>query len=121
MALQKLLLELEFAVPGASADVVQDDVGHQREQEAHKGVLQDDDRLVAEHALGEALDRGDEHVAAVEHGNDDPGQQRYELSFGGRRAFCKEKYFDLDDVEASGGEGANAGFDELLRRARGRN
>ena len=58
---------------------------------------------------------------AVEHGNDDPGQQRYELSFGGRRAFCKEKYFDLDDVEASGGEGANAGFDELLRRARGRN
>ena len=66
MALQKLLLELEFAVPGASADVVQDDVGHQREQEAHEGVLQDDDRLVAQDALGEALNRGDEHVAAIE-------------------------------------------------------
>lgn len=59
--------------------------------------------------------------AAVEHGNDDPSWPRYELSFGGRRAFCREKYFDLDDVdEASGDEGAGAGFDELLRRARGK-
>jgi peroxisome proliferator-activated receptor gamma coactivator-related protein 1 len=58
---------------------------------------------------------------AVEHGNDDGSRARYELSFGGRRAFCKEKYFDMDDVEEeSGGDEADLGFDELLRRARGR-
>jgi len=32
---------------------------------------------------------------AVEHGNDDPSLPRYDLSFGGRRAFCKSKYADL--------------------------
>ncbi len=60
--------------------------------------------------------------AAVERGNENPDEPRYDLSFGGRRAFCKEKYFDLDDVdEGSGGEGGgNPGFDELLRRARGK-
>lgn len=58
---------------------------------------------------------------AVERGNEQPALAGYDLSFGGRRAFCKEKYFDLDDVdEASGGEGGDPGFDELLRRARGK-
>jgi hypothetical protein len=32
---------------------------------------------------------------AVEHGNDDPNQPRYDLCFGGRRAFCKTRYSDL--------------------------
>lgn len=32
---------------------------------------------------------------AVEHGNDDPTLPRYDLCFGGRRAFCKVKYADL--------------------------
>ena len=32
---------------------------------------------------------------AVEHGNDDPTLPKYDLSFGGRRAFCKETYADL--------------------------
>jgi peroxisome proliferator-activated receptor gamma coactivator-related protein 1 len=34
---------------------------------------------------------------AVEHGNDDPHLPKYDLSFGGRRAFCKETYADLGD------------------------
>lgn len=33
--------------------------------------------------------------AAIEHGNDDPSLPTYDLSFGGRRAFCKYKYSDL--------------------------
>merc|ERR1712059_218875 len=58
--------------------------------------------------------------AAVEHGNDDKSQPTYDLCFGGRRAFCKEKYFDLDDVEDPvGPKGAKLGFDELLEHARG--
>lgn len=32
---------------------------------------------------------------AVEHGNDDPSLPKVDLCFGGRRAFCKEKYSDL--------------------------
>lgn len=32
---------------------------------------------------------------AVEHGNDNPTLPRYDLCFGGRRAFCKVKYADL--------------------------
>lgn len=32
---------------------------------------------------------------AVEHGNDDAHLPKYDLSFGGRRAFCKETYADL--------------------------
>lgn len=32
---------------------------------------------------------------AVEHGNDDPNQPRYDLCFGGRRVFCKTRYSDL--------------------------
>lgn len=34
---------------------------------------------------------------AVEHGNDDPHLPKYDLSFGGRRSFCKETYADLGD------------------------
>lgn len=32
---------------------------------------------------------------AVEHGNDDPSLPHYDLCFGGRRAFCKQRYADL--------------------------
>lgn len=32
---------------------------------------------------------------AVEHGNDNPALPRYDLSFGGRRMFCKTNYADL--------------------------
>ncbi|XP_023719461.1 uncharacterized protein LOC111870987 isoform X2 [Cryptotermes secundus] len=35
---------------------------------------------------------------AVEHGNDDPNQPHYDLCFGGRRAFCKTRYSDLDGM-----------------------
>ncbi|XP_054266392.1 serine/arginine repetitive matrix protein 2-like [Macrosteles quadrilineatus] len=35
---------------------------------------------------------------AVEHGNDDPKLPRYDLCFGGRRAFCKQRYADLDGM-----------------------
>ncbi|XP_050584449.1 tetratricopeptide repeat protein 14 homolog isoform X5 [Bombus affinis] len=38
---------------------------------------------------------------AVEHGNDDPTLPRYDLCFGGRRAFCKVKYADLDGMASS--------------------
>ena len=33
--------------------------------------------------------------AAIENGNSDPSQPKVDLCFGGRRAFCKEKYADL--------------------------
>lgn len=32
---------------------------------------------------------------AVEHGNDEPHVPKYDISFGGRRAFCKTRYSDL--------------------------
>ncbi|CAK9806843.1 Peroxisome proliferator-activated receptor gamma coactivator-related protein 1 [Anthophora quadrimaculata] len=38
---------------------------------------------------------------AVEHGNDDPTLPRYDLCFGGRRAFCKVKYADLDGMASN--------------------
>merc|ERR1711899_132597 len=41
--------------------------------------------------------------SAIEHGNDDTSYPRVDLCFGGRRAFCKEKYADLDSGGASGG------------------
>ena len=55
---------------------------------------------------------------AVEHGNDDPNLPEYDLCFGGRRAFCKDKYFDLDYVEEKGGM-EEIDFDKLLEAARG--
>ncbi len=36
---------------------------------------------------------------AVEHGNDDPAFPRVDLCFGGRRAFCREKYSDLGEFK----------------------
>ncbi|XP_043518592.1 NK-tumor recognition protein isoform X2 [Frieseomelitta varia] len=62
---------------------------------------------------------------AVEHGNDDPALPRYDLCFGGRRAFCKVKYADLDGMASSsfnngymlqGGEDNT--FDLLLKEAK---
>ena len=55
---------------------------------------------------------------AVEHGNDDPNLPVYDLCFGGRRAFCKDKYFDLDHVEEKTGM-EEIDFDRLLEAARG--
>ncbi|XP_046648283.1 peroxisome proliferator-activated receptor gamma coactivator 1-alpha-like [Daphnia pulicaria] len=53
---------------------------------------------------------------AVEHGNDDPHLPKYDLSFGGRRAFCKETYADLDAVDDDGRSKANdVDFETLLR------
>lgn len=34
---------------------------------------------------------------AMEHGNDDPFYPKYDLSFGGRRIFCKTSYSDLGE------------------------
>lgn len=36
---------------------------------------------------------------AVEHGNDDPFYPKYDLSFGGRREFCKTTYSDLGNIK----------------------
>ncbi len=33
--------------------------------------------------------------SAIEHGNDDTSYPKVDLCFGGRRAFCKERYADL--------------------------
>ncbi|XP_046383737.1 uncharacterized protein LOC124154201 isoform X2 [Ischnura elegans] len=65
---------------------------------------------------------------AVEHGNDDPTLPKYDLCFGGRRAFCKVRYSDLDAMStwsSSGGGFKGSGvsrvgddsFDSLLREA----
>ncbi|KAK7079683.1 hypothetical protein SK128_019517, partial [Halocaridina rubra] len=68
----------------------------------------------------------DEAYDAVEHGNDDPAYPRYDLCFGGRRAFCRVQYSDLDAQNDDpyynrmyGGKGLNnnADFDSLLRAA----
>ncbi|XP_063237736.1 uncharacterized protein LOC134539545 isoform X2 [Bacillus rossius redtenbacheri] len=40
----------------------------------------------------------DDAYNAVEHGNDDPNSQKFDLCFGGRRAFCKTRYADLDGI-----------------------
>lgn len=32
---------------------------------------------------------------AVENGNNDPDLPKYDLSFGGRRLFCRQRYSDL--------------------------
>lgn len=54
--------------------------------------------------------------AAVEHGNDDPHLPQYDLSFGGRRAFCQETYADLDAVDDDSRSKANdVDFETLLR------
>lgn len=63
---------------------------------------------------------------AVERGNDDPSQPHFELCFGGRRKFCRERYADLDGMACSkGGLGGNLphvnrgnegnSFDDMLR------
>lgn len=54
---------------------------------------------------------------AVEHGNDDQSQPIYDLCFGGRRDFCKEKYFDMDLVDEKKGVD-DLDFDSLLEAAR---
>lgn len=36
--------------------------------------------------------------AAIEHANDDPYEIKFDLSFGGRRLFCKTNYSDLDNM-----------------------
>merc|ERR1719347_451888 len=56
--------------------------------------------------------------AAVERGNDDKTLPQYDLCFGGRRAFCKERYMDLDDVEENVAAKPKMGFDELLEHAK---
>lgn len=63
---------------------------------------------------------------AVERGNNDPNLPRYELCFGGRRKFCRERYADLDGMACKNGMGANLpphmarngggnSFDDMLR------
>lgn len=67
----------------------------------------------------------DEAYNAVEHGNDDPSYPRYDLCFGGRRAFCRVQYSDLDAQDEGtaylggpmAGGNSNVDFDSLLRAA----
>lgn len=62
---------------------------------------------------------------AVEHGNDDVTLPQYDLSFGGRRAFCKQRYSDLDIERQTLQRSfngvlmhrSNESFDSLLREA----
>jgi len=54
---------------------------------------------------------------AVERGNEDQNLPIYDLCFGGRRAFCKEKYFDLDYVEGENTKDGEIDFDDLLAAA----
>lgn len=67
-----------------------------------------------------------EAYSAVENGNSDPAYPRYDLCFGGRRAFCRVQYSDLDaQDDGFGGSGpgskgrgsGNSDFDSLLRAA----
>lgn len=57
---------------------------------------------------------------AVEHGNDDPSLSKYDLSFGGRRIFCRTNYSDLDNVQDDKlySSQADDSFDSLLREAK---
>uniref|UniRef100_A0A1B6CCS6 RRM domain-containing protein n=1 Tax=Clastoptera arizonana TaxID=38151 RepID=A0A1B6CCS6_9HEMI len=61
---------------------------------------------------------------AVEHGNSDPSLPRYDLCFGGRRVFCKQRYADLDGAISNSSQynrfkvqKTNDSFDHLLRAA----
>ncbi|XP_043460965.1 NK-tumor recognition protein-like isoform X2 [Leptopilina heterotoma] len=65
---------------------------------------------------------------AVERGNENPSLPRYDLCFGGRRAFCKVKYADLDGapgnsyggrnmIKSSSSGGDDHTFDLLLKEA----
>lgn len=65
---------------------------------------------------------------AVEHGNDNPSQPRFELCFGGRRQFCRTKWADLDSENQIAYNKGHFGpvkrhvddgdFDSLLRAAK---
>ncbi|KAK5645535.1 hypothetical protein RI129_006835 [Pyrocoelia pectoralis] len=57
---------------------------------------------------------------AVEHGNDDCLLPKYDLSFGGRRIFCRTHYSDLDNVqdEKTYASQDDDSFDSLLREAK---
>ncbi|XP_073969022.1 PGC-1 family member spargel isoform X3 [Rhodnius prolixus] len=59
---------------------------------------------------------------AVEHGNDYPMEPQYDICFGGRRAFCKQRYSDLDGTSQCytpyhQNSRSNDSFDVLLREA----
>jgi hypothetical protein len=61
---------------------------------------------------------------AVEHANDDTSHPPYQMSFGGRRAFCKREYADLDfSADKNGRTGSKSkvcgdlDFDSLLKAA----
>lgn len=69
------------------------------------------------------FERKEDAYKAVEHGNDNPLLPRYDLSFGGRRAFCKTRYADLDNMETSPVYNCHyadeeIGFDYLLEKAK---
>lgn len=57
---------------------------------------------------------------AVEHGNDDPMLPKYDLSFGGRRIFCRTHYSDLDNMQDDKmyPSQVDDSFDNLLREAK---
>lgn len=59
---------------------------------------------------------------AVEHGNDYPMEPQYDICFGGRRAFCKQRYSDLDGTSQCytsyhQNSRSNDSYDILLREA----
>ncbi|KAK9496551.1 hypothetical protein O3M35_013176 [Rhynocoris fuscipes] len=65
--------------------------------------------------------KGDAYKA-VEHGNDFPKEPHYDICFGGRRAFCKQRYSDLDGTNQGyspyhQNPRSNESFDLLLREA----
>lgn len=60
---------------------------------------------------------------AVDRGNDPPHHPKYDICFGGRRAFCKQRYSDLDGASPQAysphqqNSRSNDSFDNLLREA----
>ena len=53
---------------------------------------------------------------AIEHGNDDPSFPNVDISFGGRRTFCKEKYSDLGKSLIISTNGLKCIFDFIFVR-----
>ncbi|XP_054168012.1 peroxisome proliferator-activated receptor gamma coactivator 1-alpha-like [Oppia nitens] len=55
---------------------------------------------------------------AIEHANEDTRHPKFDLSFGGRRQFCKTRYSDLDYAEDDKFRSEHMDFDSLLQRTK---
>lgn len=46
------------------------------------------------------FERATDAYDAIDTGSNNPALKEYDISFGGRRAFCREKYLDLGNLDA---------------------